>query len=76
MQERIIEIIAEQIGKPTQEILPEHSLLKDLQLDSIDMAEILGNIEDECPSLAFTNAEIKGLKTVADVSALVAAKIK
>ena len=76
MQERIIEIIADQIGKNATEIMPEQSLVKDLRLDSIDMAEILGNIEDEFPSLVFTNAEIKQLQTVADVAALVASKVK
>lgn len=74
MQERIIEIIAEQIGKNPADILPEHNLLKDLKLDSIDMFEILDNIESEFPSLSFTNAEIKGLQTVADIYEMVKKK--
>ena len=75
MEERIIAIIADQLGKDVAEIRPEQDLVKDLRLDSIDMAEILGTIEDEFPELQFVNAEIKALKTVADITALVAKKI-
>ena len=76
MENRILEIIAEQLGKDVADIKPDFDLVKDLKLDSIDMSEILGTIEDEFPSLSFTNAEIKTLKTVADISALVANKVK
>ena len=75
MEEKIIAIIADQLGKDAAEIRPEQDLVKDLRLDSIDMAEILGTIEEEIPELEFTNAEIKALKTVADITALVAKKI-
>ena len=75
MEEKIITIIADQLSKDAAEIRPEQDLVKDLRLDSIDMAEILGTIEEEFPELEFTNAEIKVLNTVADIIALVAKKI-
>ena len=75
MEQKIISIIANQLGKDAAEIRPEQELIKDLRLDSIDMAEILGAIEDEFPELEFVNAEIKALKTVADILALVAKKV-
>lgn len=45
--EKIREIIAEQTGKDVEEITMETSVKEDLDADSLDLFQIINDIEDE-----------------------------
>lgn len=45
--EKIREIIAEQTGKDVEEITMETSVKEDLEADSLDLFQIINDIEDE-----------------------------
>lgn len=66
--ERIKEIIAEQTGKEVDEITPETSVMEDLEADSLDLFQIINDIEDEFDVKIENTDEIK---TVADVVKIV-----
>ena len=61
--EKIREIIAEQTGKEVEEITMETSVKDDLEADSLDLFQIINDIEDEF-DVKIEDAE--ALKTVAD----------
>ena len=66
--ERIKEIIAEQTGKEMDEITPATSVMEDLEADSLDLFQIINDIEDEFDVKIENTDEIK---TVADVVKIV-----
>ena len=45
--EKIREIIAEQTGKDVEEITLETNVIEDLDADSLDLFQIINDIEDE-----------------------------
>ncbi len=45
--DKIKEIIAEQLGKDVDEITMDTSFKKDLEADSLDLFQIINDIEDE-----------------------------
>ena len=61
--EKIREIIAEQTGKDVEEITMETSVKEDLEADSLDLFQIINDIEDEF-DVKIEDAE--AIKTVAD----------
>ena len=63
MFERIREIIAEQTGKDVEEITMETNVKTDLEADSLDLFQIINDIEDEF-DVKIEDAE--AIKTVAD----------
>ena len=66
--EKIREIIAEQTGKDLEEITLETSVKDDLEADSLDLFQIINDIEDEF-DVKIENVE--GIETVGDVVKLV-----
>ncbi|MGL4790480.1 MAG: acyl carrier protein [Anaerotignaceae bacterium] len=66
--EKIREIIAEQTGKDIEDITMETSVKEDLEADSLDLFQIINDIEDE-----FDNKieNVEAIKTVADVVKIV-----
>lgn len=66
--EKIREIIAEQTGKDVEEITMETSVKEDLDADSLDLFQIINDIEDEF-DVKIEDAE--AIKTVADAVNLV-----
>ncbi len=66
--DRIREIIAEQTGKDIADITLETSVMEDLEADSLDLFQIINDIEDEF-DVKIENAE--AIKTVADVVKIV-----
>lgn len=66
--ERIKEIIAEQTGKDIAEITPETSVMEDLEADSLDLFQIINDIEDE---FDVKIEDTDKIKTVADVVKIV-----
>ncbi|MCL2592271.1 MAG: acyl carrier protein [Defluviitaleaceae bacterium] len=63
MKEKIIAIIAEQLGKNESEITMETNFREDLDADSLDLFQIISDIEDEF-DIKIDDAE--GIATVAD----------
>ncbi len=47
VEERIIELIAEQLDRDISEISPEMSFIDDLGADSLDLVELIMTIEEE-----------------------------
>lgn len=66
--EKIKEIIAEQTGKEISEITEETNVMEDLDADSLDLFQIINDIEDEFDVKIENTDEIK---TVADVVKIV-----
>lgn len=68
MFEKIREIIAEQLGKELDEITMETNVKEDLEADSLDLFQIINDIEDEF-DVKIENVE--NIKTVGDVVKIV-----
>ena len=69
--EKIREIIAEQTGKDVDVITLETSVKDDLEADSLDLFQIINDIEDE---FDVKIEDVEGIKTVGDVVKIVDAK--
>lgn len=66
--EKIREIIAEQTGKEIEDIKMETSVKDDLGADSLDLFQIINDIEDE---FDVKIEDVESIKTVADVVKIV-----
>jgi acyl carrier protein len=62
--DKIAEIIAEQTGKDVEEITMETNIKEDLDADSLDIFQIISDIEDEY-GVQFEDTE--SIETIADV---------
>ena len=62
--EKIQEIIAEELGKETEEIKLTTDIQEDLEADSLDLFQIINEIEDEFDVKIETE---DGIKTVQDI---------
>lgn len=47
VQERVIEIVAEQLGVDREKVTPETSFVNDLGADSLDTVELVMELEEE-----------------------------
>ena len=47
VQERVIEIVAEQLGVDKEKVTPETSFVNDLDADSLDTVELVMELEEE-----------------------------
>jgi acyl carrier protein len=62
--EKIQEIVAEELGKEAEEIQLTTNIQEDLEADSLDLFQIINEIEDEFD----VKIEVEdGIKTVADL---------
>lgn len=66
MLEKLQEMIAEQLGLEKEEVLPGKSLKEDLGADSLDLFEMVTNLEDEY-GLEIPSEKLETLVTVQDV---------
>jgi len=64
--ERIIEVIAEKMGAPKDQIKPETHLEHDLNADSLDKAELVMEFEEEF-DVSIPEEEAEKLRTVGDI---------
>ncbi len=65
--ERVVKIIAEQLGvEDSSEITETTSLMDDLEADSLDAVEIVMNIEDEF-GIEIPDEDAEGFKDVNDM---------
>lgn len=70
-QQRITGFIAEQLGRPEEEITPEKNFQTDLGADSLDTVEICMGLEDEF-GIEIPDERWEPVQTVGDAIALVA----
>jgi len=63
--ERIIEIVAEKMDKPKEEIAPEKSFVNDLGADSLDTVELMMDSEDEF-DVSIPEEEAQKIVTIGD----------
>ena len=71
IQERLAKIFS----KYNNATLAKETSLKELGLDSLDLVEVMMEIEEEF-SIQFEDEEMISLKTIGDVFALIESKIK
>ena len=74
IQEKIIDIISDEMCIPVEEISAESKLIEDLDADSLDFVELAMRLEEEF-DIAFPNEQISDVSTVADAIALVEKKL-
>ena len=68
--EKVIELMAERLNVPAEKISAEKEIVKDLGADSLDVVEMLMNLEEEF-SVTVPDEEAVNIKTVQDVVDLI-----
>ena len=63
IQEKVIEIVSEQMGVDKGEIAPETSFINDLNADSLDTVELVMEFEDEF-DMSIPDEEAEKIQTV------------
>ncbi len=71
--EKIKELIAKQLNKPVSEITDEKEVVKDLGADSLDVMEMLMNLEEEF-NITVPEEDAVNIKTVGDIVKLIESK--
>ena len=70
LDERVSEIIVEQLGVSTEEIIPEASFIDDLGADSLDIVELVMAME-EAFDLEIPDEDAERIQTIGDAMAYV-----
>ena len=63
IEEKVIEIVSEQMGVDKSEITPETSFINDLNADSLDTVELVMEFEDEF-DMSIPDEEAEKIQTV------------
>ena len=66
MEEKVIDLIADKLGKKKSQVTLESKLVEDLGADSLDVIELVMAFEDEF-GIALPDEDIKKMQTVGDV---------
>ncbi len=74
VQQRVIELIAEQLEKDISEISPEMSFADDLGADSLDLVELIMTVEEEF-NIEIPDEEAENIKLVKDAINYVKSRI-
>ena len=75
MEDKIIQLIADQLNIKPEEIKPEQEFIKDLKADSLDIVELVMNMEDHF-NLQIPDEEAEKLVTVKDAVKYIATHAK
>jgi len=75
VSEEILAMLGKQLNKKTAEITNEKRIKEDLGADSLDVVEILMNVEDKY-GITVPDDVLMGIKTVGDLVAVVDKMIK
>ena len=67
MLEKIQEMLAEALNLPLDKVTPNAKIVDDLGADSLDVVELLSQLEDEY-GITIPDDEVETLVTVADVA--------
>jgi len=66
LDEKVINIIAEQLGRETAECKPEAAFIEDLGVDSLDLFELVMVMEDKF-QVTISDEELKNIRTIQDI---------
>jgi len=66
MEQKIIDLVAEKLGKSKEEIKLTSRLVEDLGADSLDVVELIMAFEDEF-GVSLPDEEIAKMKTIGDI---------
>lgn len=70
MFDKIAQMLAEQLGIPQSKITPESKIVDDLGADSLDVVELLMQLEDETGK-TIPDDEVSKIKTVGEIVAII-----
>jgi len=65
IEQRVKEIIADQLGEPVENITPEKDFVNDLGADSLDVVELVMALEEEF-GIEIPEEDAEKIKTVGD----------
>jgi acyl carrier protein len=65
VEEKVISIVSEQLAVPKEEITLQSSIIEDLKADSLDVVELVMELEDEF-DVTIPDDDYEKLKTVGD----------
>lgn len=65
VEEKVIDIVSEQLGVPKEEVTRESSFVDDLKADSLDVVELVMEFEDEF-SITIPDDDYEKIRTVGD----------
>lgn len=74
VQEKVKNILAEQLAVPAEKVTPEARFSEDLDADSLDLVEAVLALEEEF-GISIPEEEMEGVKTVGQAVDLVAQKL-
>ena len=63
--EQVIEVVADRLGKPVDEVKPESNFVEDLDADSLDLVELIMALEDEY-DVTIPDEDAQNIRTIAD----------
>jgi acyl carrier protein len=67
---KIQKVLADWLGASPQEIAPQTRLVEDLKIDSLDIIDIIMDLEEEF-EIEISEADSEKCRTVADIHALI-----
>jgi acyl carrier protein len=73
VEEKVIGIVSEQLGVPKEEVTLESSIIEDLKADSLDVVELVMELEDEF-DITIPDDDYEKLRTVGDAIRYIEAK--
>ena len=68
--EQVIEVVADRLGKPVDEVKPEANFVEDLDADSLDLVELIMALEDEY-DVTIPDEDAQNIRTIADAVAYI-----
>lgn len=75
MLEKIQSMLADALNVPVEKVTPDAKIVEDLGADSLDVVELLSQLEDEL-SIVIPDEDAEQLSTVADVAAAIEKLVK
>ncbi len=68
--DQVKDLISKQLNKPVADITEDKEVVKDLGADSLDVVEMLMNLEEEC-GITISEEDAVNIKTVGDIISLI-----
>jgi acyl carrier protein len=74
LEQKVRNIVAEQLGVDLSEVRPDASILDDLGADSLDVVEMVMSLEESF-DIEVPDEDVEALRTVADVERYITAAV-
>lgn len=74
-QEKVVEVVVEQLGVKKEDVRPEARFIEDLGADSLDTVELVMSLEEEF-GIEIPDEDAEKAKTVGDVVNYIDVKLK